>query len=354
MIDTLPLFHVILSGGLTLSLPKSYKTFEDIANYYSTAGSSSILREYVFAYTYPYSVSSRNSEYLSDSAYLIRPFYTKPLFMSVGGRIGKSYLQVEGGFWGSYIDTVGDYDVSFGKISFSSYSSLLKEFTVSGLFTTSRRSAYIGRYPYGDTVLDFYENWIYFPSGGLEFVSRGDGYGYFSGFVYNNSGVPLWAGFYKAVNGYNIRFRQISFLSTTILPVRVEGEVGRVFVRGRYNLDFYAFIGYIFNSENFKNGLIFENKLGYTGFFEGGEMGISARWFLSGGGEVLGFEPVIRYRFAKRFRPEVFIGYLYPVDKALFGGISLNLFRRNFTFAYNNSHRSFYLGMEFEYAKFGF
>ncbi len=346
--------YVVLKGGITLSFPEKFKTFEDIANYRSIVGSSYILRDKVFLYTYPYTSSSFLTEYTSDSLRLFQPSFLKPVELSLGTRVGGSYLQVDHSFWGSYTDKVGDYQVYMGKISYSSYSSVLREYTVSLLYSMFQRSAYIGRYPYGDTVFDFYEKWIYFGNFGVEFTSRGDLYRFFSGFSYNSVGIPVWVGFSNSVSGYNLTFRQISFLATSTIPVRSEFYMNRTFIRGKSTLSGFLFVGYVFSSENLSRGLILENNFSYTRFMEMGSWGISLRWFVSRGGEMYGFETLLKYEFATRFRPEIFVGYLYPNRVGFFGGISINMFRKNVMLAYDNTSRSIHLGMEVSHAKFSF
>lgn len=354
MIDTLPIIYLVLKGGLTLSVPDRYKNFEDIANYNSTVGSSRILRKNVFAYTYPYNASSPITEYTSDSASIFQPSFYKPTEVSLGWKMGKYYIQFDGGFWGSYVDRQGDYQVYSGRLNLSSYASFLREYTISILYNMFQRSAYIGRFPYGDTVLEFYEKWIYFDNVGFEFISRGDLYSFFSGFSYSERGIPIWSGFTKEISGFNLRIRQISFLSTTILPVRTDMNISKRFILGKYNIDNDLFVGYVFSSRSFYKGLIVEHRIRYTRFFASGEGKLNFRWFISKGGENYGFEPSVGFKFARRPRMEVFLGYFYPSDRGIFGGITIDMFRRNIIIGYYNENRSFHLGMEVDYVRFGF
>ena len=350
MIDTLPVLYFYLSGGGYISLPENFqkKNLEDILNYNSSVGSPSIFRDPIYALVYPYSIST-SYEYLNDSAYLSRASYLTPLSLGLGSRMGKYFLQLDGRFWGSYIDKVGDYQVYLWKASLYA-----KNYSISSIYNVFQRSAYVGTYPYGDAVLDFYESWIYFINYAFELSYEAEFLRYFSGFGINGKGSPIWSGFFTSFGGFSLMARQISYLGTTIIPVRVEGELMKTWVKGRYNLDFDLSVGYVFSIKDFMRGLILENKVEYRRFSERGETSFGMRWFLSKGGKFYGFEPKFSYTFASRLKPEIFVGYLYPERMGIYGGISVKLFRRKLSLAYKHTNRSFYAGLEVAYAKFGF
>jgi hypothetical protein len=349
LIDTLPVFYIYLTGGGFISLPDSLKkkNLEDVLNYNSSVGSPSILRDQIYALVYPFSISA-SYEYLNDSAYLSRASYLSPLSLSLGSKVGGYFLQIDGRFWGSYIDKKGDYQVYLGKASLYA-----PKFSISTIYTLFQRSAYIGSYPYGDRVLDFYERWIYFGNYGFEVAYQGEFFNYFSGFGINPKGAPIWTGFSTSFEGFKFTGRQISYLGTTVIPVRVEGEVGKVWTKGNYNIHFDLFLAYVFSAKDFRRGLILENFVEYREFSEKGEKSFALRWFVSKGGKFYGVEPRFSYTFAGRVRPEIFLGYLYPERTGVFFGVSFKFFRRKFTIAYKHTNRSIYGGLEVGYAKFG-
>ncbi len=347
MVDTLPVFYLYLSGGGYVSIPDSISNFEGTLNYNSSVGSPSILRDPIYALVYPFSIST-SYEYLNDSVYLSRVSYLSPLSFSLGSKLGKQFLQIDGMFWGSYIDRVGDYQVYFARASLYA-----QKFSFSTIYTLFQRSSYIGSYPYGDQVLDFYESWIYFGNYAFEISYYGDFFNYFSGFGMNEKGAPIWAGFFTNFGGYNFKVRQISYLGTTLIPVRVEGDIGRVWIKGKYNLAFNLFLAYVFSAKDLKRGLILENRIEHRRFSERGETSFSLRWFISKGGKFYGFEPMVSYTFSGKVKPEIFVGYAYPGKMGIFLGMNLKLFRKKFTVAYWNTNRSFYAGLEVGYARFG-
>jgi hypothetical protein len=153
--------------------------------------------------------------------------------------------------------------------------------------------------------------------------------------------------------GFKFTGRQISYLGTTVIPVRVEGEIMKVWTKGKYNIDFDLFLAYVFSAKDFRRGLILENLVEYREFSEKGEKSVGLRWFVSKGGKFYGIEPRFSYTFAGRVRPEIFLGYLYPERMGVFFGVSFKFFRRKFTIAYKHTNRSIYGGLEVGYAKFG-
>ncbi len=362
-LQTLPLFFYSVSIGGYVSLENA-KDLESTFNRSTLVGSPSFMGEYDFAFHYYYSVRSTSSEYSSSIMDLRTPTFVFPTSFAVGGKLKNgTFLQVGGEFWGNYRDYVGDYEGELLTLSMITQNSLLGEFGVDAFYTHFQRSAYIGSYSVDtggvSTTVDFYEKWIYYDGFGLDFTHYGEDYNLKSGFAYLSSDnvVPLFVEFRKLLGSTTLSFRQTAFWGSTLLPPKLNVEVYREFVMGRRSLYLKAFTGILLRPSdvfNLRRPPITGVSLKYVSFYPTGELTVMGRGYAteSDRNEV-GGEIYVSYRFAKRWRPKPFVGFVLTGDRSgPYVGLGFGVLGRRFQVAYYHAHRSVSLGLEVSHGVF--
>ena len=340
------------------------KSLESTLNRATLVGSPLFMMDYDFAYHYYYSVKSSANEYSSYVMSLRTPSFIFPTAVKVGRKFGGTFLQVGGEFWGSYRDYVGDYQGDVLTLLLAKESSIVGEFGVEAFYTHFQRSAYIGSYPVdtgegGSTVVDFYEEWIYRDGFGMKFTRYGEDYNLSGGFSYMSADrvVPLFLEFKKLLGSSTIHFRQTAFWGSTILPPKLHIGYDREFVMGRRSLYLSLFTGILLRpSEVFglKRPPISGLSLKYVSYFPSGELTLMGRGYATKADKnEVGGEAYIAYRFARRWRPKPFAGFIYAGDvRGPYLGVSFGTLGRRFYVAYYHAHKAVSLGLEVSYGVF--
>ncbi len=321
------------------------------------------MRDYAFAYHYYYSVRSPASEYSTYLMTLRTPEFVYPTSISVGRKLGKTYVEVGGQFWGSYRDYVGDYQSNLLRLTLVTDNALLGEFGVDAFYTHFQRSAYIGSYPVDtggkDVVVDFYEEWIYGDGFGMRFTRYGEDYNLSSGFAYTSPDrvVPMFLEFKKLLGSSTVYFRQTAFWGSTLLSPKLHVGFDREFVMGRRSVYVSSFVALLLRPSD-----IFELHrppaggltLRYTGFSASGELRVMGRGYITrdrnneAGGEVY-----LAYRFARRWRPMPFVGFIFTGDDTgPYAGIGFGRLGRRFQITYYYPRRAVSFGLEVSHGVF--
>ena len=340
------------------------RSLESTFNRATLVGSPHFMGDYDFAYHYYYSVKSATSEYSSHVMGLRTPTFAFPTSVSVGGKLRNgTFLQVGGKFWGNYRDYVGDYESDLLTLSVITQSSLLGEFGTEVFYTHFQRSAYIGSYSVDtggvSTVVDFYEEWIHHDGFGMRFTHYGEDYDLTGGFAHLSSDnvVPLFAEFRKLLGSTTLYFRQTAFWGSTLLPPKLDVSLYREFVMGRRSLYLRAFMGILMRPSdifNLRRPPITGLSLRYVSFHPSGEFTVMGRGYATGADRnEVGGEVYVSYRFAKRWRPMPFVGFIYTGDvKGPYLGVGFGTLGRRFQVAYYHAHKALSVGLEVSHGVF--
>jgi len=338
-------------------------SLESVFNRATWVGRADLMGRYDFFYHYYYSVGSNANEYSCGIMQMRTPSFVFPTSFAFGRKFGGTFVQLEGGVWGSFRDYVGDYRSEVISLSVVSQNTPVGEFGVEAFYTHFQRSAHIGSYSVdtggGSAIVDFYEEWIYRDGFGMSFTHYGEDYNFTSGFAYTSFDglVPMFVEFKKLLGSTQLTFRQTAFWGSTLLPPKLSFDIYREFVMGKRSLYAHLYVGFLMRPSDvfsLRRPPITSASLRYVSFHPSGEFTIFGRGYITKASDTeVGGEAYVSYRFARRWRPAITLGYLHTGgDRGPYVGVGMGRLGRRFSLTYYHALKAISVGVEVSHGVF--